>query len=193
MPINSQKLQAWLQLIRPPNLITVIGDPIAGALLALSAGAKENIVAVIFIPVVSLLLYIAGLIMNDYTDIEEDKTDRPSRPLPSGIILPRNAIITAMGIALAGTGIAFLINPITGITAILLIITIALYNFTLKKEKLIGPVIMGLCRGLSFLLGAFAIGYKIGIDSFSIIYAMLAIIFYIAAITGIAENETEKI
>jgi 4-hydroxybenzoate polyprenyltransferase len=193
LQIDSEKKHAWLQLIRPPNLVTVIGDPLAGAALAFAAGVNGHIIAAIAVAIVSLLLYMSGLIMNDYADIEEDKRERPKRPLPSGIISPRHAIIIALVLAFIGTGIAFLINPITGITAILLIITIALYNFTLKEEKFIGSIIMGLCRGLSFLLGAFAVGYKIGIHNSTIIYIALILIFYIAAVTSIATNETEEI
>ena len=183
----------WLQLIRPPNLITVPGDPLAGAALAFAAGVNGHIIAAIAAAVVALLLYISGLIMNDYVDIEEDKKDRPDRPLPSGAISPRLAIIVALTIAFAGLGIAFFINQITGITAVLLIVTIALYNFVLKQEVFIGSIIMGVCRGLSFLLGAFAVGYKIGIHSHTIILTMPAIILYIAAVTSIAANETEEI
>ncbi len=193
MHIDSEKKHAWLQLIRPPNLVTVPGDPLAGAALAFAAGVNGHIIAAIAAAIVTLLLYISGLIMNDYVDIEEDKRDRPDRPLPSGAISLRVAIVAAITIAGVGIGISFLINPITGITAILLITTISLYNFVLKEDIFVGSIIMGVCRGLSFLLGAFAVGFKIGIHSFTVIYAALAIILYIAAVTGIATDETEEI
>ena len=184
---------AWLQLIRPPNLITVPGDPLAGAALALAAGANGKIVAALFVSIVSLLLYISGLIMNDYVDLEEDKRDRPERPLPSGAVQPLHAITAALIIAAIGIGIALIINPITGITALMLLITIALYNFVLKEDLFVSSLVMGSCRGLSMMLGAFAVGYKIGIHSFYIIFAALAINFYIAAVTSIAAHETEEV
>ncbi len=183
----------WLQLIRPPNLITVPGDPLAGTVLAFAAGVQGNLLAAIAAAIVALLLYISGLIMNDYVDIEEDKIDRPDRPLSSGSISPLMAVTVAIAISLIAVAISFIINPVTGITAILLIITIALYNFVLKSYILVGSVIMGVCRGLSFLLGAFAVGYKIGIHSFTIILAVSAIILYIASVTTIAANETEEV
>ena len=184
---------AWLQLIRPPNLVTVPGDPLAGAALALAAGANGNIAAAIVASIVSLMLYISGMIMNDYVDLEEDKLKRPQRPLPSGEIKPLHAIIAALTIAGIGIGIALIINPITGITALMLLITIALYNFVLKEDLFVSSLVMGSCRGLSMILGAFAVGYKIGIHSFTIIFASLAINFYIAAVTSIAAHETEEV
>ncbi len=193
MPIDSQKAQAWLQLVRLPNLVTVPGDSLSGMMLAFSVGVRGNIVAALFIPVVSLLLYMAGLIMNDYADIEEDRRERPTRPLPAGLISLNEALAVAVGMIFSGCAIAFLINTITGITAILLTVTILLYDFILKKDAFIGSLIMGLCRALSFLLGAFAVGFKIGIHSFIIIQAALMFLFYIAAVTNIAANETDGI
>ncbi len=181
----------WLQLIRPPNLITVPGDPLAGA--AFAAGVQGNLLAVITAAVVALLLYISGLIMNDYVDIEEDKIDRLKRPLPSGSISPQIAIIVTIVISLIAVAISFIINLTTGIIALLLLITIALYNFIFKRYTLIGSFMMGICRGLSFLLGVFASGYKVGIHGLTVILTVSAIILYIASVTNIAANETEKV
>lgn len=186
------KTHDLLQLIRPPNLITVPGDPLAGAILALAVGVKGDIIVALVASVVALLLYISGLIMNDYVDVEEDIKDRPSRPLPSGAISPSLAIISSISIALAGVGVAFIINLQTGITSVLLVITITLYNFVFKHDKFVDAISMGLCRGLSFLLGAFAVGYKIA-DSYVIICVAVAIVFYIASVTAIAANETEEV
>ena len=188
-----KKTHDWLQLIRPPNLITVPGDPLAGAALACAAGVNGHITAAAVAAIVALLLYISGLIMNDYADIKEDRKYRPNRPLASGAITPTTAITVALIIAFTGIAIAFLINTVTGITATLLIITIALYNFMLKQEAFIGSIIMGTCRGLSFLLGAFAVGYKIDIHNYTVILTMPVMILYIAAVTSIAIDETEKV
>ena len=53
----------WLQLFRLPNLLTVPGDPIAGAILA-SAGQGITVERVFLVAVASVGLYAAGLLMN---------------------------------------------------------------------------------------------------------------------------------
>ena len=42
------------------------------------------------------LLYVAGIVLNDYFDIEIDKRERPSRPLPSGNISKGHALAIAL-------------------------------------------------------------------------------------------------
>ena len=49
----------------------------------------------------------------------------------------------------------------TGVPALkgtlLLLAAVAIYNFAAKKSAVLGPLIMGLCRALSVLLGALAL------------------------------------
>ncbi len=68
-------LHSWLELVRLPNLFTVPGDILVGAFLA---GIAKNELSVIFpVIIISLSLYISGLILNDYADYEIDKEERP--------------------------------------------------------------------------------------------------------------------
>jgi 4-hydroxybenzoate polyprenyltransferase len=78
-----QNGSAWLRLLRLPNLLTVPGDVLAGFLLApAAAGGAGSIRCLLAIPA-GLLLYAAGLVLNDLFDYAEDLRDRPDRPLPS--------------------------------------------------------------------------------------------------------------
>ena len=79
--LDHPRLKTWLQLVRAPNLFTVPGDPLAGYLLT-SLGVLD--LRVIYAMVASLCFYVAGLLMNDLCDLEEDRKERPERPLPSG-------------------------------------------------------------------------------------------------------------
>jgi len=165
-PARVSALTAWLQLIRLPNLLTVPGDPLAGALLTGAALDWRP-------PVASVCFYAAGLISNDLFDAAEDARDRPDRPIPSGRVSPAIAGIVAGALAAAGLA---LVPTVIGVA---LLAAILLYNAGGKRIPIFGPVNMGACRGLSLLLGATAFHPAAG---------LLAL--YIAVVTGIARHET---
>ena len=92
-------MKTWLQLFRAPNLFTVPGDPLAGYLLT-SLGVLD--LRVIYAVAASLCFYAAGLLMNDLWDLEEDRRERPNRPLPSGAASRRAVWSMMMILAVAG-------------------------------------------------------------------------------------------
>src|SRR5204862_7712842 len=80
---SAQRMKAWLQLFRFPNLFTVPGDPLAGFLIATGGRLDSRALCAVF---ASLCIYAAGLAMNDLADFAEDLRERPKRPLPSAAI-----------------------------------------------------------------------------------------------------------
>ncbi|MDR3623018.1 MAG: UbiA family prenyltransferase [Paludisphaera borealis] len=142
-----------LQLIRLPNVAAAGADSLAGWLLvggALNAPAR-------WLPLVgaSMSLYAAGMALNDWFDVEVDRLERPGRPLPSGRVSPRVAAGIgwgglALGLLLAAAGVGGAVATL--IVAALLATTIVGYNAGLKHTVL-GPEVMGSCRGLNMLLG----------------------------------------
>lgn len=188
-------LRTWLQLFRAPNLFTVPGDPLAGYLLA-CYGAVESKIA---LPVIaSLLFYASGLLLNDLADLGEDRAERPSRPLPSGAA-SRGTVLAVM-IALAAAGLT--LCAIAGIwplgIGIALLLAIASYNLGSKRLPIIGAVNMGLCRGLSLLLGATVVPHgELTIPLMQhgrldhLVAAFLLTTLFIAAVTNLARFETK--
>ena len=189
------KLRTWLQLFRAPNLFTVPGDPLAGYVLA-SYGA--------FYPAVwlavgaSLCRYAAGLLDNDLADLREDRAERPQRPLPSGAAQPRTvafvaAFLTGLGLLLAG----MLGTPALTVAAGL-VVTVATYNHFTKHLPVIGALNMGLCRGLSVLLGAAAAPHSdllwrlLALGRLNhLLIAVGLVTLFIAAVTHLARFETK--
>ena len=78
----SKRLKEYLLLIRLPNVFTVPSNILAGyfAAITLAEADSAHLVALV---APSCLLYVAGIVLNDYFDIEIDKRERPFRPLPS--------------------------------------------------------------------------------------------------------------
>ncbi|KKL67904.1 hypothetical protein LCGC14_2130300, partial [marine sediment metagenome] len=120
---------AWAQLLRAPNLLTVPGDPIVGYLLVAAVTGQGIGPRIVLAGAISLLFYAAGLIQNDYFDLAEDRRDRPDRPLPSGRVRPRTAIIVAVGLMLLGLLGAALAGHRSALpVAVGLVVAITLYN-----------------------------------------------------------------
>ncbi len=188
-----RKLRAWGRLLRVPNLFTVPGDPLAGTILALAAGAWASMPAARALLAVgaSLLLYAAGLLQNDCWDLDEDRRDRPDRPLPSGDVSPRSAIAAAFVLAGLGVVLARMASLPAGIAAAGLLMVETVYNRGGKNLRVLGPLLMGACRGLSLLIGAAALGWD-GLASAEVLLAAGGVAAYIAAVTAVADEETTR-
>jgi 4-hydroxybenzoate polyprenyltransferase len=100
----------------------------------------------------SSCLYSAGMVWNDFFDIEQDRRERPFRPLPSGKVTRRSAAWFGLALLVAGLVCAFLAGFRAGVLAVLLSGAILLYDGWLKRTPA-GPVAMGTCRFLNVLLG----------------------------------------
>ena len=79
----SANVSSWLRILRVPNLPTVPGDVLAGFFLCGLSAADPAFYRLLPLIASSLLLYSAGLILNDWSDVEKDKEERPDRPIPT--------------------------------------------------------------------------------------------------------------
>ncbi|MFE9252621.1 SCO3242 family prenyltransferase [Streptomyces sp. NPDC007088] len=142
------RLSAWAELLRVSALFTVPGDALAGA--ATAGGATR---ATALAAGCSLCLYEAGMALNDWADRAEDAEDRPHRPLPSGRISPRAALLAAGALTGAGLALAARAGRPALTVATALAATVWAYDLGLKRTPA-GPVAMGAARALDVLLGA---------------------------------------
>jgi hypothetical protein len=153
-------LRDYARLVRLPNVFTALADISLAWCVALATGAPWS-----RWPIFALLLgasacfYSAGMVWNDFFDIEQDRRERPFRPLPSGRVSRRAAAYFGSALLAVGLGLAFLAGWQTSgsayatlIVAVSLVVAIFLYDGWLKRTWL-GPLAMGSCRLLNVLLG----------------------------------------
>jgi predicted AlkP superfamily pyrophosphatase or phosphodiesterase len=176
----------WCRLFRIPNLLTVPGDPLAGIMLA-NAGGQRGVCWAI---AASLSFYTGGLVLNDLADLEIDRRERPGRPLPSGKIALSSArtvctalFVLGLSFSAAGGSAGFLVG-------VMLSGMVLAYNLRLKSLPVIGPISMGLCRGLSLVLGA--VMARPGWPPAVPVIAAGWLALYIAAVTNLARDEAGK-
>lgn len=159
------------------------GDPLAGYVLAAGAGAVVGR-PVILVMLAALLLYMAGLITNDVADIRVDARERPKRPLPSRAVEESIARLVAVSLIALALLLARYVGWATTGVALGLLVCISLYNQFLKAGPL-GPLCMGLCRGLSLLLGASVAGFS----SPLVWIGAGGLTLYVMAVTLVARGE----
>ena len=142
-----------LKLGRVSNLPTVWTNALAGAVLAGGTPGVEGLLAALALS----LFYTGGMWLNDAFDAEIDAAERANRPIPMGEI--GRGTVFAVGWALLGGGVivAALAAPATLLAALGLALFVVLYDW-LHKRTVLGPVLMGMTRFLSYLVGALAVG-----------------------------------
>lgn len=172
--------------MRPANVVTAVADILAGAAIAgYTSLSAENIAAVFWLVLSTAGLYAAGVVFNDLFDAELDSVERPERPIPSGVVLPREAAWLGSLLLIAGVTSAFKSSFVSGVLATFIAIAALVYDRWGKHHSFFGPFNMGLCRGLNLLLGI------------SIVPAMLqqywwlasVPVLYIASVTMISRGE----
>ena len=190
----SQRVKEYLQLIRLPNVFTTPSNILAGyfAAVTTTAAAEADGVHLIALMVSSGLLYIAGIVLNDYFDIEIDKKERPSRPLPSGKISKGYALTIAIVALLIANIIALVVGPISLAISLALTLLIIAYDYQLKYTVL-GPFAMGGTRSLNVIFGASPVLLYTDNHSVAIVAAAAAsLFFYVSSITILSKKEVGK-
>lgn len=181
-----QNIPAWLRLVRLPNLLTVPGDIFAGFLLAPAATAGDWGQLLLAVPA-GVMLYAAGLVLNDLFDYAEDLRERPDRPLPSGAISREAAVVAALICLWVAAFFAAFFDALP--IALGLILCIVLYDTGLKRRPVVGPLLMGACRAGNLLLGAAAASESAIAAPLPLVAALL-LGAYIAIVTRLARGET---
>ena len=187
---GSFRFRPYAQLVRLPNVFTALADICLGTLA--TRGLPEHWLAFVFLLLASACLYCGGMVWNDYFDLEQDRRERPFRPLPSGRVTRRAAVRLGVLLLGAGVGFAFLSGwrsdgwtwtPL--VLAVLLVVAILLYDGWLKHTAS-GPVGMGLCRFLNVLLGLSVAGGELPDWGF---HMAAAVGVYIVGVTWFARTE----
>ncbi len=175
--------------MRPANIVTSVSDVLAGIAIsgffAHSYSNQSQISSIILLCISTVGLYGGGVVFNDVFDAELDKIERPERAIPQGTVTVAEASILATILLLAGIAIAFFVNVLSGWLAVAIAVAALVYDKWGKHHFLIGPLNMGLCRGLNLLLGVSIISLQVS----SVWYVAFVPIVYIASITMISRGE----
>jgi 4-hydroxybenzoate polyprenyltransferase len=190
------RLRPYAQLIRLPNVFTALADIVLAALATQAVQDQpllRHLLPFLLLCLASACLYCGGMVWNDFFDVEQDKHERPYRPIPSGRVSRRTAAVFGGLLLATGLGLAILsavLHPEGSRAApvaisLLLVTAILAYDGWLKRTWM-GPVAMGTCRSLNVLLGLTVTGEPI--ERWGWLLA-LVVGLYIAGVTWFARTE----
>lgn len=145
------KILAYIKIIRPFNCVFVIFAVLFGAFYK-----SPNIT--FYKPILAAfsaaLISAAGYTLNDYFDVNIDKTNRPERPLPSGIISPISAKRFAIATFLIGNILCLtLLNPRMSLLALFNSLILWLYAQKGKRLIFVSNLIVAFATASTFIYG----------------------------------------
>jgi len=169
------ELSGYLRLMRPVNCLMIGFAVIVGATLANPNVSSVFWPNLVYGFVAGFMLTAASMAINDYYDREIDAINEPNRPIPSGSIKPKEALIFALILTSIGFAAAYLTNPTNFICLITAIIswTISVTYVTVGKGTgLLGNFLVSLCVATPLLYGSLAVTNWI--ESNVLIFASIA-------------------
>ena len=184
MPARGEKIRALLATGRIANLPTVCSNVLAGFWLSSSLypacclgsiSQDKMIVPLLFLMLSCCMIYVAGCMLGDAVDLAFDRKNRPSRPIPQGILTARSVRSASYVLFALALIILFFVTPVTALLneyqakflsvrwteaiqtheivfGLLLSGVVTCYAFHHKKNKPAALIMMGSCRFLLVIL-----------------------------------------
>ncbi len=147
------KVKACLDIIRPLNSLMVGFAVLVGIVLA-NNGKLASSRVVAFGYLTGFFISASAMILNDVVDIEIDKLNSPQRPLPSGRLRVKEAILCYIILSIAGVFFAYKINILTFIIALTSWAIATLYDIRGKKSGVPGNIMVAYSVTVPIIFGA---------------------------------------
>lgn len=98
-----------------------------------------------------------GNVINDYFDVDIDRVNKRSRPLPQGRIGLRDALVFSIILFALGVFLSIFISYVSFVLALVISIALFFYGAKLKKTLFIGNISVSLFSALAFVYGGVAV------------------------------------
>lgn len=149
-----RKAKSLLQLMRPINCAMMGFAVIVGAILANPNSVLNNWINVFYGLVTGFMLTGAAMAINDYYDRAIDAINEPARPIPSGAVSPRGALLFATLSSATGFVFASLTMPLClGVAAVSWVLVVT-YLTIGKRSGLPGNFLVSACVATPFIYGS---------------------------------------
>lgn len=151
-----QMTRSVVELTRPANSVMVGAAVVVGQVVVL--GELPGILEAFLGFLTGALISSSSMIMNDYFDLESDRVNAPSRPLPRGSVSLGEARLLAVATGVAGIlASAFLGWVALGVAGLFWLVGFT-YSWRLKATGLLGNALVSSSVGIPFVYGGISVG-----------------------------------
>jgi geranylgeranylglycerol-phosphate geranylgeranyltransferase len=148
------KLQGLIRLMRPVNCVLMGFAVFVGIVLAGQNLSNIAWLNVAFGFLTGFALTGASMAINDYYDRAIDAINEPLRPIPSGLVIPREALLLATILSVIGFVFAVLVSGWCLIVAVIAWVIFTTYITVGKRTGLPGNFLVSACVGAPFIYGS---------------------------------------
>ena len=150
----AQTIKGLYKLSRPLSTLTGVLAVLLGGYVAGTGEWGRIAVAA----VATLFVSAAANAWNDYRDIDIDRINQPQRPLPSGMVSPRAALVFSVTLAALSIVLAAFLGPLALAIAVASNVLLYVYSVWLKSTVLLGNATVALISAMSPVFGGVAAG-----------------------------------
>jgi 4-hydroxybenzoate polyprenyltransferase len=150
MTTQHSRFLAYAQLLRLPNAVIAMADPLAGW-FAVGGGVPAWQLPLLV--GASACFYTSGVVFNDCFDYQLDCIEHPERPLPSGRVSRKVAWRLGTALMIVALALAAVAGPVPLGVGAFLGAMIFFYNAWARRFSILRPLVLGTCHFASFLLG----------------------------------------
>lgn len=158
-------LRAYAELARLSNTPTVVTNVMVGAAAAAAVtGGSLSWPRTAVTAVACVLLYVAGMALNDVLDREIDARERPHRPIPSSRVTLAGAHAFVVACIVIALGALLMLSPAALFAGLALVAAIVAYDLVHARTPW-SVLLMGACRALVPVAAALAALAPFGSES----------------------------
>jgi geranylgeranylglycerol-phosphate geranylgeranyltransferase len=151
------KASGFVRLMRPINC-TMMGFAVfVGAILADLQFFSSQGLGVLYGFVTGFMLTAASMTINDYYDRAIDAINEPHRPIPSGIVSEKEALVFFFFLSLVGFVFAYFTSVLCLMVAVVSWIVVVTYVTVGKRTGLPGNLLVSTCVAIPFLYGSITV------------------------------------
>jgi geranylgeranylglycerol-phosphate geranylgeranyltransferase len=151
------KVSGFIRLMRPINCAMMGFAVFVGAVLANPQFFNVVWLGVLYGFVTGFMLTAAAMTINDYYDRAIDAINEPSRPIPSGSVSARQALVFVFVLSLVGFVFAYLTSVLCLVVAVISWVVVVTYVTVGKRSGLPGNLLVSTCVAIPFIYGNIAV------------------------------------
>jgi geranylgeranylglycerol-phosphate geranylgeranyltransferase len=151
------RFTGFVKLMRPINCVMMSFAVLVGAVLANSSFSNFFWLNILFGALTGFTLTAASMAVNDYYDRDIDAINEPSRPIPSGAVNAKAALVFTGVLSFVGFVFAYLTSIICLVAAVIAWAAMLTYTTVGKRSGLPGNFLVSACVAAPFLYGSLAV------------------------------------